>query len=55
MPQEAPPSGAKPPDHTPPPPYGAAEGHAPPPVGKRTGATSTRGGPLPRSPLTADR
>ena len=40
---------------TPPPGYSATERRAPPPVGGRAGATSARGGPLPRSPLTADR
>ena len=38
-----------------PPLYSVAEGRTPPPVGGRTGARSARGGPLPRSPLTADR
>ena len=35
--------------------YGAPKGRAPSPAGERTGATSARGGPLPCSPLTADR
>ena len=39
----------------PPPPYGAAEGRASPTVGERAGATSAEGGPLPRSPLPANR
>ena len=59
MPRDAPPSRAGPPDPErdphPPPPYDAAERRAPPPVGERAGATSAGGGPLPRSPLTANR
>ena len=34
--------------------YGAAEGRARPPVEERPGTTSAGGGPLPRSPLTAN-
>ena len=50
-----PPRLSRAPQPTPPPLYGAAEGRAPPPVGGRAGAASARGGPLPRSPPTADR
>ena len=50
-----PPGSTGPPDPRPPQRYSATEGRAPPPVGGRAGTTSARGGPLPRSPLTADR
>ena len=55
VPRDAPPRRSRAPRPTPPPRYSATEGRAPPPVGARTGATSARGSPLPRSPLTADR
>ena len=50
-----PPRRSRAPRPTHPPPYGAVEGRAPPPVGGGTEAASARGGPLPRSPLPADR
>ena len=54
MTQDAPPQRSRAPRPTPRPPYNAAEGRMPPPVGGRTGAPSVRRGLLPRSPLTAD-
>ena len=55
VPRDFPPRRSRAPRPTPPPLYSAEEGRAPPPVGGRTGATSARGDPLPRSPLAADR
>ena len=57
MTRDTPPAGRGPPTQSAPPtppPYGAAEGRALPPVGERAGTTSAGGGPLPRSPLTAN-
>ena len=50
-----PPWRSRAPQPTPPPRYSATEGRAPPPLGGRAVTASTRGGPLPCSPLTADR
>ena len=50
-----PPRRSRAPHSTPPPRYSATERRAPPPVGGGAGATSARGGRLPRSPLTPDR
>ena len=55
--RDTPPAGPGPPTQRAaptPPPYGTAEGRAPPPVGERAGATSAGVAPLPRSPLTAN-